>query len=159
MGFVHSGEVHGSKNGAVNNEGVIADGNGVTEGQEDHCLKNETVNNVVANADEGNSGAVECFQTYKRRKHAKSSSEFKVQENSRKHMGAASQLLVQVFSTAFTTCVPVMVLYCYLSLCIRDFMCYVCLLVEFLEVQAARFLCLCRKEVNQLARCTCASNL
>ena len=138
-GVAYSGEVHGSKNGAVNNEVVIADGNGVTEGQEDHCLKNETVNNVVANADEGNSGAVECFQTYKRRKHAKSSSEFKVQENSRKHMGAASQLLVQVFSTAFTTCVPVMVLYCYLSHCIRDFICYVCLFVEFLSCKLLDF--------------------
>ena len=156
---VYSGEVQGSKNGAVNNEVVIADEIGVTEGQEDHCLQNGTVDNVVANANEGNSGSVECFQTYKRRKHVKLSSEFEVQENSRKHMAAASQLSEQVFSTAFTTCVPVMVLYCYLSLCIRDFMCYVCLLVEFLEVQAARFLCLCRKEVNQLARCTCASNL
>ncbi|CAJ1971945.1 unnamed protein product [Sphenostylis stenocarpa] len=92
-GVAYSGEGLGSKNEAVNNEVVIADGSGVTKGEEDR-LKNGTVDNVVAIADgfgvvEGNSGAIECFRTYKRRKHAKSTSEFKVQENSRKHMEAA----------------------------------------------------------------------
>ncbi|KAG4975810.1 hypothetical protein JHK86_035284 [Glycine max] len=98
---VYSGEVQGSKNGAVNNEVVIADEIGVTEGQEDHCLQNGTVDNVVANANEGNSGSVECFQTYKRRKHVKLSSEFEVQENSRKHMAAASQLSEQAVKKPF----------------------------------------------------------
>ncbi|TKY56089.1 Methyl-CpG-binding domain-containing protein 9 [Spatholobus suberectus] len=93
----YSGEVQDSKNEAVNNEMVIADGNGVTEGEEVHCLKNGTVDNVVAIADgfgvvEGYSGAIECFRTYKRRKHVKSSSEFKVQEDSKQPMEAASHL-------------------------------------------------------------------
>ncbi|KAK8473149.1 hypothetical protein PHAVU_001G067001 [Phaseolus vulgaris] len=82
----------GSKNEAVNNEMVIADGSGVTAVEDDR-LKNGTVDNVVILADgvgvvEGNSGAVECFRTYKRRKHVKSTSEFKVQENRRIHLEA-----------------------------------------------------------------------
>ncbi|KAK7377400.1 hypothetical protein VNO80_02824 [Phaseolus coccineus] len=107
----------GSKNEAVNNEMVITDGNGVTAVEDGH-LKNGTVDNVVICADgfgvvEGNSGAVECFRTYKRRKHVKSTSEFKVQENRRIHLEAVSHPLDQVFPTAFTTCVPLMVLYIY----------------------------------------------
>ncbi|RDX79173.1 PHD finger protein EHD3, partial [Mucuna pruriens] len=94
------GEVQGSKNEFLINEVVIADGNGVTEGEEVHCLKNGTVDNVVAIADgfgvvEGDSGAIECFRTYKRRKHVKSSSEFKIQEDSREHKEAACHLLDQ----------------------------------------------------------------
>ncbi|KAK7385124.1 hypothetical protein VNO78_30835 [Psophocarpus tetragonolobus] len=103
-GVAEGGEVEGSKNEAVNNEMVVAEENGVPEGQEDHCLKDRMVDNEVARSDgfgvgEGNFGAVECLRTYKRRKHVKLCSEFKVQENSRKHMEAASHLSVQVFST------------------------------------------------------------
>ncbi|XP_047174638.1 uncharacterized protein LOC124842239 [Vigna umbellata] len=86
----YSGEDLGSKDEAVNNEVAIADGSGVTPVEHDR-LKNETVDHVEVLTNgfgvvEGKSGAVECFRTYKRRKHVKCASEFKVQENSRKHL-------------------------------------------------------------------------
>lgn len=98
---------------------VIADGSGVTEGKEVWHLKREAVNNRVAIADG-------CFRTYKRRKHVKMScSESKVQEDGRQCVEAASHLSDQVSCTPFAACVPVMVLCCHLSICIKRFVCYV----------------------------------
>lgn len=145
----YSGEDLGSKDEAVNNEVAIADGSGVTPVEHDR-LKNETVDHVEVLTDgfgvvEGKSGAVECFRTYKRRKHVKCASEFKLQENSRKHLEVVSYLFDQFIPTAFTTCVPLMVLYIYLSsLRTRCFMCYLCHFIKLLQVViAGRLLGLC----------------
>ncbi|KAK7320953.1 hypothetical protein VNO77_30941 [Canavalia gladiata] len=95
-GVADSREVQGSKDEAVNKDVVISDGNRVAEGKEGQCLKNGMAIAHVFGVAEGDSGAIECFRTYKRRKHVKSSSESKVQENSREFVEAASHLSDQV---------------------------------------------------------------
>ncbi|KAK7286934.1 hypothetical protein RJT34_22301 [Clitoria ternatea] len=100
-GVADNGEVQGLNNGAVDNRVVIVDENGVAGGKEGWCLRNGTINNGVAIADgsgvaEGDHGTSECFRTYKRRKHVKSCSESKVQEESRKYVEATSHLSNQL---------------------------------------------------------------
>lgn len=51
VGIKDGNEVHCMKNETVNNGVAIVDGNGVAEGKEVRCLKNESVNNGVAIAD------------------------------------------------------------------------------------------------------------
>ncbi|XP_027333007.1 PHD finger protein EHD3-like isoform X2 [Abrus precatorius] len=96
-GIAEGGELQALKNEAVNNEMVITDGNGVAKGAEGRCLKNKAVDNGVAivhgfGVAEENTSAIECFRTYKRRKRVKSSSENKIQKDSREYVEAESHL-------------------------------------------------------------------
>ncbi|XP_028235953.1 PHD finger protein EHD3-like isoform X2 [Glycine soja] len=79
------------KSEAMNVGVAIADENGVAE--EGRIWKSETFCNRVAVADKGDSGGVECLQTYKRRK--KSSSKGEVQEQCRKNVETSTHIADQ----------------------------------------------------------------
>jgi len=100
------------KSEAMNVGVAIADENGVAE--EGRIGKSETFCNRVAVADKGDSGGVECLQTYKRRK--KSSSKGEVQEQCRKNVETSTHIADQVYYPfylffGFSICVPMMANY------------------------------------------------
>lgn len=77
----------------------------------DNGFEVDTGNNIA----EGSSGGSEGFQTYKRRKHMKSTLEIKLEEGGRAFAEAASQLVDQVCFT--------------LSLCMH----FACILIRHME--------------------------
>lgn len=71
-------------------------------GERVQCLKSEEVNNgfwirIENSSADGGSESIKCFQTYKRRKHTRWSSESKGQEEGKGSVEAASKFAEQVY--------------------------------------------------------------
>ncbi|KAG8660530.1 PHD finger protein EHD3 isoform X2 [Manihot esculenta] len=80
-------------------------------GERVQCLKSEEVNNgfwirIENSSADGGSESIKCFQTYKRRKHTRWSSESKGQEEGKGSVEAASKFAEQAKKEPTPNCVP-----------------------------------------------------